>query len=107
MNFDRGKNIKESIGIGLREKIKEDVHQAIGEHGWNICNVQTRKLLEKKISAKYGANIGLSIEDFRDRPTILAITSYSLFEDSIRIDIREIYVQWNLNRMRTNDTGPR
>jgi len=110
MEFERGKDLKGSIGIGIAEKIKEDCQNFIIERRWAVCRPSLRKGFEKQLETKYGIHIGLSIEDFKGESAKLAIYSHKIMKEPIRLDISEESKKYKKVRRSiygTDDTGPK
>ena len=100
MNFERGKEVRNSLGIGLEKCIRDELEAMIEKHGFRVQKIDLRKIYEKKLSEKYGLHIGLQIEEFKAGDAYLVAVSFKGLKDSVRVLIGR-------SRGYTNDTGPR
>lgn len=93
MNFERGKDPKESLRIGLKERLHEEIQKILEENAQAIRTDEVRELYQKELSEKFDVDIELVIKSADKKaedwyPDVL-IVKCPPFED------REYDIPWN------------
>jgi hypothetical protein len=57
MNFERGKDPKEALRIGIREKIYREIEEIVQEHSLSIFSSDVREKMEKKFKERTGISV--------------------------------------------------
>ena len=65
MKFERGKDPKEALGIGLQEKLRKNVRIIVEKYKFNLANKKIRKDAEGELSKMMNMPVRLSVrKDF-------------------------------------------
>ena len=104
MKFERGKDPKEALGIGLQEKLRKNVRIIVEKYKFNLANKKLRKDAEEELSKMVNMPVKLSVrKDFEAGEWELNVNvmpEKATARITHEVNIGEI-------RRGTNDTGPR
>lgn len=86
MNFERGQDPKEALGIGLKEQVKKALEEIIEEHGSKLSDKDLLWAQGIKLSKKFGTAIKLLIEQQGTFGSYTLIADYKELEEPIKIE---------------------
>lgn len=104
MNFERGQDPKEALGIGLQEKLRKNVRIIVEKYKFNLANKKLRKDAEEELSKMMNMPVKLSVrKDFEAGEWELNV---NVMPQKCEVRITH---EVNIGGFRnfTDDTGPR
>ena len=74
IHFERGKDPRTTMGIGLESKLDKLVEESIERHKFNMCNTSVRSEERERIIQELGVPVGLEVRDNEDGDYFLIVT---------------------------------
>ena len=106
MKFERGKDPKEALSIGLQEKLRKNVRIIVEKYKFNLANKKLGRDAEKELSEMMGMPVKLSVrKDFEAGEWELNVNVVP--ETSVTRITHEVYIGDYRRSRGTDDTGPK
>ena len=96
MRFERGKDPKEAMGLGMEEKASDYLSNKWGEYAEVMYTKAGRAKLRKAFLEEFGAPL-----------IIMRRGSTFFFRIEGKTKNMKLYVKWTIYRSVTDDTGPK
>ena len=97
MNFERGKDPKESLDIGIRKTIREILEKWVDAYGFNVSDPPILENFKKYLEERFGIPVEVIISTrYPDPPQLVAIGSFGHIAVPI-YEIKGIYKGYTFN----------